>query len=180
MSCTPPLHFPQCFYTWYDSHVIVFGSSLYRFTYQDAYFYMKDRSNTYLLHGEFSLLHIYKPNTYLKLTVFEHFPHTQTDHPWPKKIDSPFRYSGCPLAKINNHQLSKKHLWWWTPTSSILLLQLVGKPLFFFGTRMRFNSLTCCGPRGWCSLTHQHVWWLWWLTHQIWGTNPHATVNQSL
>ena len=33
-----------------------FGSSLYRFTYQDAYFYMKDRSNTYLLHGEFSLL----------------------------------------------------------------------------------------------------------------------------
>ena len=56
MSCTPPLHFPQCFYIWYDSHVIVFGSSLYRFTYQDAYFYMKDCSNTYLLHGEFSLL----------------------------------------------------------------------------------------------------------------------------
>ena len=26
------------------------------FTYQDAYFYMKDRSNTYLLHKEFSLL----------------------------------------------------------------------------------------------------------------------------
>ena len=37
-----------------------FWESLYRFTYQDAYFYMKDRSNTYLLHGEFSLLLIYK------------------------------------------------------------------------------------------------------------------------
>ena len=67
MSCTPPLHFPQCFYIWYDSHVIVFGSSLYRFTYQDAYFYMKDRSNTYLLHGEFSLLLIY--SYYIIITV---------------------------------------------------------------------------------------------------------------
>jgi hypothetical protein len=56
MSCTQPLHFPQCYHIWYDSHVIVFGTSLYRFTYQDAYFYMTDRSNTYLLHGEFSLL----------------------------------------------------------------------------------------------------------------------------
>ena len=50
MSCTPPLHFPQCFYIWYDSHVVVFGSSLYHFPYQDAYFFMKDRSNTYLLY----------------------------------------------------------------------------------------------------------------------------------
>ena len=31
------------------------GTSLYRFTYQDAYFYIRERSNTYLLHGEFSL-----------------------------------------------------------------------------------------------------------------------------
>ena len=56
MSCTPPLHIPACFHTWTDSHVIVFGTSLYRFTSKDAYFYMINRSNTYLLHGEFSLL----------------------------------------------------------------------------------------------------------------------------
>jgi len=54
MSCTPLLHIPACFHTWTDSHVIVLGSSLYCFTYQDACFHMKNRSNTYPPHGEFS------------------------------------------------------------------------------------------------------------------------------
>ena len=34
----------------------VLGTSLYRFTCQDAYVYMRERSDTYLLHREFSLL----------------------------------------------------------------------------------------------------------------------------
>ena len=41
MSCTQPLHIPVCFHTWTDSHVIAFGNSLYRFTYQDAGFTWK-------------------------------------------------------------------------------------------------------------------------------------------
>ena len=63
MSCTPPLHIPACFHTWTDSHAIVFESSLYRFTYQNACFYMKNRSNTYLRHGQLGLF----------LTCLDHF-----------------------------------------------------------------------------------------------------------
>ena len=103
MSCTPPLHFPQCFYIWYDSHVIVFGShvivfgsSLYRFTYQDAYFYMKDRSNTYLLHGEFSLLLIWKKT---KLPLSGICPYAEK-HPY-----AAWKVPGIPHLKLSPRPL---------------------------------------------------------------------------
>jgi hypothetical protein len=42
ISCTPPPHIPACFHTCADSRVIVFGNSLYRFT------FLHDKSLEYM------------------------------------------------------------------------------------------------------------------------------------
>ena len=55
MYTTPSLSTMLLHIIWFPGYRF-WDFTIYRFTYQDAYVYIRERSNTYLLHGEFSLL----------------------------------------------------------------------------------------------------------------------------